>query len=117
MCTYGIELLEDNIAECRVIMLETLVDYLNLEESDEFCRAAYYVLSQNIVHGDAMNQAVFAFRRYEDASLRYTGIESLRRYLKVTHGYFPKMTRPPDARARGRGRCLTESMWLLRAFT
>jgi hypothetical protein len=23
-----------------------------------------------------MNQAVFAFRRYEDASLRYTGIES-----------------------------------------
>ena len=30
-----------------------------------------------------MNQAVFAFRRYEDASLSYTGIEShkgLRRY-------------------------------------
>lgn len=34
----------------------------------------------NAVH---MNQAVFAFRRYEDASLSYTGIEShegLRRY-------------------------------------
>src|SRR6478752_5345201 len=29
MCAYGIELLEDNIAECRVIMLETLVDFLN----------------------------------------------------------------------------------------
>ncbi len=54
MCTYGIELLEDNIAECRVIMLETLVDFLNLEESDELYRAAYYVLSQNIVHGDAL---------------------------------------------------------------
>ena len=30
-----------------------------------------------------MNQAVFAFRRYEDSSLSYTGIEShkgLRRY-------------------------------------
>jgi hypothetical protein len=25
---------------------------------------------------EQMNQAVFAFRRYEDASLRYTGIES-----------------------------------------
>lgn len=25
---------------------------------------------------EPMNQAVFAFRRYEDASLRYTGIES-----------------------------------------
>jgi hypothetical protein len=27
-------------------------------------------------HTEQMNQAVFAFRRYEDASLRYTGIES-----------------------------------------
>src|SRR5436190_2766812 len=35
MCTYGIELLEDNIAECRVNMLEILVDFLNLQESDE----------------------------------------------------------------------------------
>ena len=25
---------------------------------------------------EQMNQAVFAFHRYEDASLRYTGIES-----------------------------------------
>ena len=34
-----------------------------------------------------MNQAVFAFRRYEDASLRYTGIEShegLTRYGPMT---------------------------------
>jgi hypothetical protein len=54
MCTYGIELLEDNIAECRVNMLEILADYLNLEESDELYRAASYVLSQNIVHGDAL---------------------------------------------------------------
>jgi hypothetical protein len=54
MCTYGIELLEDNIAECRVNMLEILIDFLNLEESDELCRAASYVLSQNIVHGDAL---------------------------------------------------------------
>jgi hypothetical protein len=54
MCTYGIELLEDNIAECRVNMLEILVNYLNLEESDELYRAASYVLSQNIVHGDAL---------------------------------------------------------------
>ena len=54
MCTYGIELLEDNIAECRVNMLEILTDYLNLEESDELYGAASYVLSQNIVHGDAL---------------------------------------------------------------
>ncbi len=29
-----------------------------------------------IFNTEQMNQAVFAFRRYEDASLRYTGIES-----------------------------------------
>src|SRR5579864_2661445 len=45
MCIYGIELLEDNIAECRTNMLEILAGYLNLEESDELYRAASYVLS------------------------------------------------------------------------
>jgi hypothetical protein len=54
MCTYGIELLEDNITECRANMLEILADYLTLEESDELYRAASYVLSQNLVHGDAL---------------------------------------------------------------
>ncbi len=54
MCTYGIELLADNIAECRANMLEILADYLQLEEADEFYRAASFVLSQNLVHGDAL---------------------------------------------------------------
>ena len=54
MCAYGIELLEDNIAECRANLLEILAEYLNLNESDEFYHAASYVLSQNIVHGDAL---------------------------------------------------------------
>jgi hypothetical protein len=54
MCTYGIELLADNVAECRANMLEILADYLNLKESDDLYRAASYVLSQNIVHGDAL---------------------------------------------------------------
>jgi hypothetical protein len=54
MCIYGVELLADNIAECRANMLEILADYLNLEESDELSRAASYVLSQNLVHGDAL---------------------------------------------------------------
>lgn len=54
MCTYGIELLEDNIAECRANMLELLADYLNIAASDDLHRAAAHVLSQNIVHGDAL---------------------------------------------------------------
>ena len=54
MCIYGIELLEDNIAECSAKMLEIFAEYLNIDESDELYRAASYVLSQNLVHGDAM---------------------------------------------------------------
>jgi hypothetical protein len=54
MCIYGIELLEDNIAECRANMLEIFADYLKLGESDDLYRAASYVLSQNLVHGDAL---------------------------------------------------------------
>jgi hypothetical protein len=54
MCIYGIELLTDNIAECRANLLEILAKYLNLEEADELYRAASYVLSQNLVHGDAL---------------------------------------------------------------
>jgi hypothetical protein len=54
MCIYGIELLTDNIAECRANLLETFADYLNLNEPDDLYRAASYVLSQNLVHGDAL---------------------------------------------------------------
>jgi len=35
-------------------MLEVLDDYLSLDEQDDFSRAAAYVLTQNIVHGDAL---------------------------------------------------------------
>jgi hypothetical protein len=54
MCAYGVELLEDNIAECRANMLEIFADYLALGEADDFYRAASHVLSLNLVHGDAM---------------------------------------------------------------
>jgi hypothetical protein len=54
MCIYGIELLADNIAECRANLLEIFSDYLSLNESDDLYRAAFYVLSQNLVHGDAL---------------------------------------------------------------
>lgn len=54
MCSYGIELLVDNIAECQANMLDALAEYLNIDNSDELYRAASYVLSQNIVHGDAL---------------------------------------------------------------
>ena len=54
MCIYGIELLKDNIVECQASVLEILASYLNVESNDHSYRSATYVLSQNIVHGDAL---------------------------------------------------------------
>jgi hypothetical protein len=54
MCIYGIELLDDNIAECRENLLEIFAEYLRLDESDHLYRAAVYVLSANLIHGDAL---------------------------------------------------------------
>ncbi len=54
MCIYGIELLPDNIAECRENLLKIFAEYLNLAPADDLYRAASHVLSQNLVHGDAL---------------------------------------------------------------
>lgn len=58
MCIYGIELLHDNIAECRANMLEILADYLKLDSSQDLYLAASHVLAQNLVHGDALTMRV-----------------------------------------------------------
>ena len=54
MCIYGIELLPDNIAECRANLLEVFADCLGLSEEDDLYQAASAVLALNLVHGDAM---------------------------------------------------------------
>lgn len=53
MCIYGVELLPDNVAECRANLLEIFAAHLGLTPADDLYRAAAYVLSQNLVHGDA----------------------------------------------------------------
>lgn len=54
MCIYGIEILPDNILECREILLGIMAEYLKIEEPDDLYRAAAYILSVNLVHGDAL---------------------------------------------------------------
>ena len=73
MCTYGIELLADNIDECRANMLEIFADYLNLEESNDLYRAAFYVLSQNLVHGDALTMRTTSGQPITFAEWGYLG--------------------------------------------
>lgn len=55
MCIYGIEILPDNATECRANMLEILADYLRIDEDDDLYVAASYVLSLNIIQGDALS--------------------------------------------------------------
>ena len=54
MCIYGIELLPDNITECRANLLDIVAEYLNLDSVDDLYLAAGHVLSLNLVHGDAL---------------------------------------------------------------
>jgi hypothetical protein len=73
MCLYGIELLADNIAECQANLLEIFADYLNLNESDDLYRAASYVLSQNLVHGDALTMRTHDGQPIKFAEWGYLG--------------------------------------------
>jgi hypothetical protein len=54
MCIYGIELLSDNIEECRQILLEIFASFLNIGEEDTWYQAARAVLKANILQGDAL---------------------------------------------------------------
>jgi len=54
MCIYGIELLPDNILECRAKLLDIFAQYVNLNEAGDLYRAVNLVLSLNMVHGDAL---------------------------------------------------------------
>jgi hypothetical protein len=73
MCVYGIELLPDNIAECRANLLEIFSEYLNLDPSDDFYRAAVCVLSINLIHGDAMKMRTWDNQPITFAEWGYLG--------------------------------------------
>ncbi len=73
MCIYGIELLPDNISECRANLLEVLASYLILDASQDLYRAAFHVLSQNLVHGDALTMKTTAGQPITFAEWGYLG--------------------------------------------
>ena len=54
MCIYGIELLEDNVLECRQNLLNIFTGQLGIDVESVWCKAALVVLNANIVHGDAL---------------------------------------------------------------
>jgi N-6 DNA Methylase len=70
---YGIELLADNIAECRANLLDILASYLNLKEDDELYHAASHVISQNLIHGDALAMRTYVSEPITFAEWGYLG--------------------------------------------
>lgn len=54
MSIYGIELLPDNAADCRLNLLGVFADYLEVDSDSEWYRAGQAVLEVNIVQGDAL---------------------------------------------------------------
>jgi len=73
MCAYGIELLADNVAECRSNLLRVFAKYLKLTEGDALYRAAAHVLALNIVHADALSMCTPAKRPIVFAEWGYLG--------------------------------------------
>jgi hypothetical protein len=55
MSIYGIELLADNVVECRQNLSGVVTGHLGVSSSDEWSRAVAAVLAVNIVHGDALS--------------------------------------------------------------
>ena len=66
--------LQDVITKIEPVLFETVT---GLTVND-----FHLLVRLKVFNTEQMNQAVFAFRRYEDASLRYTGIES---HDELTH--------------------------------
>lgn len=54
MCVYGIELLPDNVQECRENLLNTFMKFLGRDNDEQWSRAAQTVLEANVVQGDAL---------------------------------------------------------------
>lgn len=110
MCTYGIELLADNIAECRANMLGVLAEYLNIDDADDLYRAAFFVLSQNLVHGDALTMRAQDGQPITFAEWGYLGKGRFQRRdfrLDVLTGSSSLPGKPDRARAMDAGPTMT----------
>lgn len=57
MCVYGIELLPDNVAECRANLAGLFAQFLGPSAGSEWNRAAAAVVAANVVQGDALKMS------------------------------------------------------------
>ena len=55
MSIYGIELLADNVDECRKNLMDIFIEFLGATDTKVFSDAAANTLRANIIHGDALS--------------------------------------------------------------
>lgn len=79
MCIYGIELLADNVAECRMILLETFANFLSVDSTNQFYLAAEAVLKVNIIQGDALTLTKTDGKAIEFPEWGYLGMGKFQR--------------------------------------
>lgn len=79
MCVYGIELLEDNLQECRMNLLEIYCNFLGIENEDVWARAAEIVLGANILQGDALSMTTVGGEHIQFPEWAYLGTGKFQR--------------------------------------
>ena len=115
MCIYGIELLEDNVRECRENMLDVFAKFLKVDGESVWYKAAKVVLAANVIHGDALTLKApddepinfpewgylgagkFQRRdfRYDSLTQRSSIEGSLFEFLEEHEVFIPTKTHPP----------------------
>lgn len=73
MCIYGIELLGDNISECKTNLLEVFSTFISLSPEDKLLKAAQNVLNANILQGDALTLLTVDGKHIEFPEWGYLG--------------------------------------------
>ncbi len=79
MCIYGIELLPDNVDECRESLLQIFDEYLGIDASNPFHNAAKAVLKVNVVQGDALTLTKSSGEHIEFPEWGYLGAGKFQR--------------------------------------
>jgi hypothetical protein len=79
MCIYGIELLPDNVKECREILLGIYADFLKLGAEDVWYKAGSEVLKVNVLQGDALTLTTFDGQHIQFPEWGYLGAGKFQR--------------------------------------
>jgi hypothetical protein len=79
MCIYGIELLADNLEECRSILLAVFSEFLEVENENIWYLAGKNVLKVNVLQGDALTMTTVDGRHIEFPEWAYLGAGKFQR--------------------------------------